>query len=506
MLFFQQGMKTPRHRLLVGSAAIAACAFLLALAAAGPALGAGWEVRALSVGEPQHSNLLEVSCPSESLCVAAGESGIIASSTNPTGDAGAWRIVRPHDAAVETDSCQQPLFPGEAPFCPERYSHRAVRAISCPSPGLCIAVTFDGYVYSSTDPSGPEASWHVADVDGSERDTHLESVSCPDSGFCVAVSGDRNTAGKVLTSTNPTGPGSAWNVTQLDESLDLTGVSCLSRDLCFAVAGNGRILRSTNPGGGPSAWSEIGTPGGPGDLAAIVCGEAGGFLCLTGNSGGNLLTTTDAAGNASSWGEVNGGASVPITGVACPSSSRCAAVDNNGNVLVSSDPGRFWAISNLIPYSPPGKESTPVFNALFGASCPTVTLCVLVGTMGRVFTNVDPFAAATATAGGGKVAGKGRSRRHLVKRPRTKLLKADGFREITRHRRLRVRFRFYSRSKARGFVCKRDSGHYKRCSSPLRYWVPIGPHLLQVRAIGPTGLRGPAATIRFSAIHNAAFD
>ena len=54
---------------------------------------------------------------------------------------------------------------------------------------------------------------------------------------------------------------------------------------------------------------------------------------------------------------------------------------------------------------------------------------------------------------------------------------------------------------ARGFECKRDRGPYRRCHSPLRYWVSHGRHVLRVRAIGPTGLRGPAAVKGFRVLH-----
>src|SRR5262249_48599569 len=40
-------------------------------------------------------------------------------------------------------------------------------------------------------------------------------------------------------------------------------------------------------------------------------------------------------------------------------------------------------------------------------------------------------------------------------------------------------------------------GPYRPCSSPLRYWTGQGWHALRVRAIGPTGLRGPAAIKHF---------
>jgi hypothetical protein len=45
-----------------------------------------------------------------------------------------------------------------------------------------------------------------------------------------------------------------------------------------------------------------------------------------------------------------------------------------------------------------------------------------------------------------------------------------------------------------GFVCKFDKRPYRRCSSPKRYPVKIGRHVFKVRAIGVTGLRGPAAS------------
>jgi hypothetical protein len=88
-------------------------------------------------------------------------------------------------------------------------------------------------------------------------------------------------------------------------------------------------------------------------------------------------------------------------------------------------------------------------------------------------------------------------------RPRTILVFAENCWELTRtrHRHIRARFHFYSPTRTSGFVCKRDRGPYRPCHSPLRYWVKHGRHALRVRAIGPTGLRGPAAIERFRVIH-----
>jgi hypothetical protein len=481
-------------------------AVLLGMLGAAPASGASWGSRELPVEERSDAPsgapftaLYGVSCPSPSLCVAVGEDGAIASSTNPGGGTESWPIVRPYDLAVETDEkcyyAPPGVFPTQVPCSPRG---RRLQAVSCPTASLCVAVSYVGYVYSSTDPSGPVTSWRVADTDGNEHDTHLTSISCPDAGFCVAVSGGQNTAGKVLTTTEPTGPGSGWRVTQLDPSLDLRAVSCTSRNFCLAVAKGGLVLRSNDPAGGASAWEAVGTPGGPGNLESVECVDRGSFLCLAGNSGGNFLRTGVSGAGGSTWSEANGGASVPITDISCPTASRCAAVDNNGDVLLSSDPGsgRPWSVTNLIPFTPATFNALPQ-NALFGVSCSSTDLCVLVGARGLVFTSVDPFSAGP----GGAVGGKGKSdKREIVKRPKAFLVKADRFREWTRGRRLKVNFRFFAKSPVRGFVCKRDNGRYRRCRSPQRYWVSIGEHVLRVRAIGPTGLRGPVAKIDFEAV------
>lgn len=96
--------------------------------------------------------------------------------------------------------------------------------------------------------------------------------------------------------------------------------------LCVAVAREGRIFVSTNPTGGTSAWEEAGTPGGLGDLEGVACVST--LLCAAGNLTGNILTSTAPASGGASWSEANAGGSVQITGVSCPTASRCVAVDN----------------------------------------------------------------------------------------------------------------------------------------------------------------------------------
>jgi len=316
-------------------------------------------------------------------------------------------------------------------------------------------------------------------------------VSCPSVSLCIAVSGGNGSAsGRIFTTTSPIA--GRWQSHQLGGSPDLRAASCTKTFVCVAVAKGGRIFISADPTGGAGAWREVGSPT-PRDLEGISCVAA--FLCAAGDGGGNILTSTDPAGSV--FAVANGGGSVQITGVTCPTTTNCVAVDNNADVLTSTNPdggSKAWTFENLVPFeAEPADHGQFVKNALWGASCPSTSLCVLVGANSRIFSATDPFASP-----GGSAPDSG-SR----KRPRTHLVFAEGFWKstVTRHRRVKARFHFYSRDGARTFACRRDRGPWRRCHSPLRYRVAIGRHTLRVRAVGSTGLRGPAAVVRFKVDH-----
>ena len=432
--------------------------------------------------------LYGVSCPSESLCVAVGALDTIAFSQSPTAGADRWHVVFPTYEEPK-QSCLEEGLPAASCSQPKG----AIDGVSCASESLCVAVGYEGSVYFSADPTGGGAgAWSLGDVNEGHGTTHLTAVSCPSVSLCVAVSGGNGSAaGRVLTTTDPAS--GRWQASQLGGSPDLRGVSCATPSLCLAVAKGGRIFVSSDPTGGSSAWREAGSPTAR-DLQAVSCVAA--LLCAAGDAGGNILTSTDPTG-AGGFTEANGGGSVQMTGLACPTTSRCVAVDNNADVLTSTDPTGgpgAWTFENLVPFEAEATDTGQfVGNALFGASCASPSLCVLVGANSRIFTATDPFAVPASSPPG--AAGK-----RVRRRPRTHLVFAERFWEssVTRHRRIKARFRFYSRDSARGFLCRRDRGRWRPCHSPLRYWVAVGRHALRVRAIGPTGLRGPAASLHFA--------
>jgi hypothetical protein len=459
--------------------AVAVVLLVLTLIAPGGASAAHWQRNQL-LGAAAKVFLRDVDCPSTSLCVAVGTNNLIAASTNPS--AGAWSYGYAGDGPWEkTDEWPTSFISG-----------KQVEGISCPTPQLCVAVTDKGFIYTTTNPTGPASAWSVTEIPHTKSgNIHLFGVSCPTANFCATVTGKRADEGKILTTSNPTGGVSAWQVTEFPgQAFQFRGISCPTTSLCVAVSEDGRVIASTNPAGGASAWRFIGTPAGSG-LAAVDCVAAP--LCVSGNQFGMILSSTNPL-VASGWRAVHGGASVQIAGAACAPPSQCLLVDNNGDVLTSSEPAGgagAWSFTNLMPYT----EAEG--NALFGGDCPSASLCVIVGARGQIFTSIDPFAKEPSRQEGR--GGKGRKGRHRgPKRPRSKIVRVFlPVKKQVHHHHGRVLIRFHSVGRAYGFVCKLDRQHWRRCRSPKHMRVRVGKHVFRVRAIGSTGRRGPAAVERF---------
>jgi hypothetical protein len=219
---------------------------LLAMAHPASALASDWTEHPLA-GEAAQAQLFGLSCVETSLCVAVGGNNTIASSSDPTA-AGGWQ-------AVYADEGVSPGNPNQ----------RLLKGVSCPTTQLCVAVSIQGKILTSTDPTGPASAWSVADLTPTGPNIHLYGVSCPTSGFCAAVAG----GGKIATSTDPTGGAAAWTVTDLPEPLELRGVSCNSPSLCVAVGDDGteikpspdnlgEVISSTAPAAG--IWQQPSSP------------------------------------------------------------------------------------------------------------------------------------------------------------------------------------------------------------------------------------------------------
>ncbi len=442
-----------------------------------PASASTWNVTTLR-DDQVPGDLLGVSCPSTGLCVATGSDSLVATSTNPTGGRGAWKVF--HPGGVEEEVAEKAEEQGK----PVIFPGAQIRGVSCPSTGLCVAVSLDGRIFSSTDPTGGSAAWKIVPLGGEkEPHVHMTGISCPSPALCLAVA----YGSKIVFSTDPTGDRPAWTVVELAEPLDLRGVSCPSVSLCVAVDNEGRIVSSSDPTGSASAWAPAVSPAGPNGLNGIDCPSVS--LCVTGNAG-QIITSTNPT--ASAWNVVTAGTGLPVKGVSCPALTACAAIDNNSDAIVSTNPtggAGAWSFTNVIP-SPltPAGTVDGTTNGMFAISCPTTSLCAAAGVNEQIITSTDPFEADPL-----KALGKS-------KRLRVVITHHPGKRVNPGNRRTRVTFRFRAvgaGAKAARFKCRVAGRGFHPCKSPRRYRVGVGPHTFRVRATVPGGAKSPSASFHF---------
>jgi hypothetical protein len=260
-------------------------------------------------------------------------------------------------------------------------------SISCASAALCVAVDRKGNAMLSTDPAsaGP-GSWSKSPIVGAGE---LTSVSCASTALCVAVDGE----GHVFSSTKPASAGSgAWSA-PASIAKALAAVSCASTALCVAVDGAGNALLSTEPSGGASAWH--GRPIDPGlGLVAVSCFASDSCVAVDGTAQTALASSNAAAatgagpGSGATWSSTAFDTEGAPLAVSCASSGLCVAVDGTGYALASDD-------STAAPPSWPASGiDTP--RALAGVSCTAEGLCAAVDTSGRVFTAEVPAPTATS--------------------------------------------------------------------------------------------------------------
>jgi hypothetical protein len=275
-----------------------------------------------------------------------------------------------------------------------RLSRAAIRGLVCPTRSLCFAVGDAGSVFSSTDPTAGARGWTTEPV---EPGTPIQAISCPSRSLCVAV--DRN--GDVLTSTDPRAA-SSWQsahvvapITQpLGYPAGLMGVSCPSAGVCVAVDASGDEVTSADPTGGPSAWNvthfdgaasydckyDEGCSGSP-SLMGVSCPSVG--ICATDDSSGDIAESMDPADAKPVWGFYGGSAmAIGYAAVDCPSTSLCVVVDGDNTAVVTWDPAEgLKAVRSVGPMPTVGLASI---------SCPSTELCFAGGDDGVLLTSTDP--------------------------------------------------------------------------------------------------------------------
>ncbi len=275
------------------------------------------------------NQILGISCPSVTLCVAVDSAGNAITTTNAD--------VLP------------PIAPTWTVGNIEVGQHSAINAVSCPTTSLCVAVDSAGDVITSSAPSAGSGTWSLAHVDsmtgtvtlrGSATTnppnsnpvtlSGLTSVSCATATMCVAV----DAAGNVVASTNPTGGASAWTMFPVD-SAALDSVSCPSTNFCMAVDDRGEYVDSlTAPTGGSSGWNTTGCP------------------CQFKSP--SSATPLDAT--------------AVMNSVSCPSAELCLATDQNGNVVVGVPSVPLEVVTTQLPNATVGNPYSQSVVAIGGTA------------------------------------------------------------------------------------------------------------------------------------------
>lgn len=196
-----------------------------------------------------------------------------------------------------------------------------IRGRELPTPTLCVATNYDGYVATSANPGGSGA-WSSARIDTTGA---LDALFCSPGPICFTI----DSSGTVFSSGNPTGGASTW--TQRPQVPAFTSGSCPTATLCVSVDGSADQISSTADPSGAGAWTRTPTTL---DLTSVSCPST--TLCVAVGASGALAVSTDPT--AGTWTDSTIDAGRQLTSIACASTTLCVAGDKNGHVVVSTDP------------------------------------------------------------------------------------------------------------------------------------------------------------------------
>ena len=353
-----------------------------------------------------------VGCETTTLCVAVSSTGQVVTATEPTGGESKWSsatasVNASHnptaiscvtglcafvDSNGDVVSATEPTGGASKWTSAEVDSGVYMRAISCPSSGLCVAdASFSGSgpaVYYATNPHGTAGEWKLFTPQHGEfgANAGVETVACPSATLCVAsLFGGGNNA--ILTTSTPTVETATWAKTELKEPAGLADVSCASKTLCVALEGaTGNVVASTNASAETPTWTAAGVDK-TGSLNGLTC-VVGSTLCVATDGSGNVYTATEPAGGVSKWTKTPIVGAGFLEGVSCPTTSFCAVVDQSGHVITSTTPtvAGSWSVSERL-------SGNPILNRI---SCPSGAFCAATELSGaNVFTSTKPTGGAS---------------------------------------------------------------------------------------------------------------
>lgn len=280
-----------------------------------------------------YTRITDVDCPSVRLCLTTDSLGNLFTSGNPAGGPAAWHEP---GFSVSSVSCPTATFcaaisgaslltsddpaGGASGWQPTSLPAATGLQLSCPSSSSCVAVGSSGgslVVLTSTDPAGGAAAWQEADL--GTGFAAASALTCPSTGLCVAISGNQ-----ILSSADPAGGAAAWTVAPFSQFASLASLSCPSSRLCLAIGnqasslgppflGRPYVLNSTDPDGGAAAWNVNPDPAG----RLVDCPSTA--ECYLFNPG--IDASVNPAARQPAWSAST--STAEIVSVSCPAVSLC---------------------------------------------------------------------------------------------------------------------------------------------------------------------------------------
>jgi len=263
-------------------------------------------------------------------------------------------------------------------------TNNALTGIACVSTTECTAVDGGGNEITFDPTTGQEKAGGFLSLEA----VPATSVACQivnGSSQCTAV----DTSGNEVTfSPDPPNVGINTNTPTQEDSGALQSVACPSATQCTAVDTTGREVTFT-----PTSQTSS-TPGsidsGVGDsLLSVVCPSTS--RCTAVDRGGNVISFSADPGhqpsNVVSQNLEGGNTSVSLNAISCPTATQCTAVDSLGEEA-TFDPTSTGINSSLL---------TPIMgaNSLMGVACQSTSICAAVDADGDGLEGVVPPADTT---------------------------------------------------------------------------------------------------------------
>lgn len=191
-----------------------------------------------------------------------------------------------------------------------------VDAIACASTSLCVAgQDGDGYYRYSTNPASSE--WTLEE----QGSAAIRATYCLSTSFCALADSAGNV--HIATSTSQI-KSSSWKETDVDGSTALNGIACTTTTSCVAVDGAGNVLNLAVETSGAAKATKHDLDG-TNNLTAVTCT---GGTCVAVDNVGNVFVSSNSG---ETWSDAHQ-LSDKLTSVTCASTSLCITADTTGNV------------------------------------------------------------------------------------------------------------------------------------------------------------------------------